>query len=257
MTNQNFPLIDIPLGDYVAPGLQTVMPDCCFPNLVIGDTQVQSWPYLRREVLHNWYVDRRYPSVGFLNRDEAHILYNSALQFSGKPALEIGCWLGWSACHLALAGVHLDVIDPLLRNSDFWTSVSDSLAAAGVSDRVNLYPGTSPQKVRELFTQKQQPWSLIFIDGDHEAPAPLEDALVCSQYAAPDALILFHDLAAPDVALGLDYLKAQGWHTMIYQTMQIMGVAWRGQAQPVNHKPDAQVSWLLPEHLQGYAISCF
>ena len=115
----------LPAGDYVSPGLKVILPDAYFPNMIVGDTQTCSWPYLRREIKHNWYVDRRANSVGFLSRDEAHILYNTALQFKGKKALEIGCWLGWSACHLALAGVELDVVDPLLEREDIRQSVVD------------------------------------------------------------------------------------------------------------------------------------
>lgn len=251
-----FAATDIPVGDYVSPNFQVIMPDSNFPNMTIGDTSTQSWQYLRREIPHNWYVDRRQPYVGFLSRDEAHILYNTALQFAGKPALEIGCWLGWSACHLALAGVNLDVVDPLLGREEFYGSVTNSLTEAGVIDRVNLVPGFSPAQVTELFQKKKhQQWSLIFIDGNHDAPGPLEDAIACADYAAPDALILFHDLAAPDVAQGLDFLKSQGWHTMIYQTMQIMGVAWRGNVQPIQHIPDPNIEWHLPVHLQHYQVS--
>ncbi len=241
--------------DYIAPGLQPVFPDAHFPNLTLGDRAPIAWPYLRKEVPHNWYVDRRSPTVGFLSRDEAHLLYNLALAFPGKPALEIGCWMGWSACHLALAGVQLDVVDPLLNDPGVYQIVSDSLTSAGVRDRVNLVPGYSPQAVQELAAQRQQPWSLIFIDGNHERPGPLEDAMVCAQLAAPDAAIVFHDLASPDVAEGLDYLRQQGWNTMVYQTMQIMGVAWRGQVQPVRHLPDPSVRWELPAHLQSFMVS--
>src|SRR5437016_3904232 len=99
-------------GDYVAQGLEVVIPDDCFPNMVIGDRANHPWRYLRRHVGHNWYCDRRAPEVGFLSRDEAVLLYNLALPFKGEPALEIGCWMGWSTCHLALAGLALDVIDP-------------------------------------------------------------------------------------------------------------------------------------------------
>jgi len=241
--------------DYIAPGLQPVFPDAHFPNLTLGDRTPIAWPYLRKEVPHNWYVDRRSPTVGFLSRDEAHLLYNLALAFQGKPALEIGCWMGWSACHLALAGVQLDVVDPLLNDPGVHQTVSDSLTSAGVRDRVNLVPGYSPQAVQALAAQRQQPWSLIFIDGNHERPGPLEDAMVCAQLAAPDAAIVFHDLASPDVAEGLEYLRQQGWNTMVYQTMQIMGVAWRGQVQPVRHLPDPSVRWKLPAHLQSFMVS--
>lgn len=245
----------VPVGDYVSPNFKIILPDSCFPNMVIGDTNCCPWPYLRREIPHNWYIDKSNPSVGFVSRDEAHILYNTALKFKGKKALEIGCWLGWSACHLALGGVELDVIDPLLERPDFYGSVSHSLQAAGVIDSVRLIPGYSPQKVEELAVQCQGKWSLIYIDGNHEAPGPLYDAIACEKYAQDDALILFHDLASPDVAQGLDYLKQRGWQTTIYQTMQIMGVAWRGNVEPVIHQPDPNISWNLPEHLQHYPVS--
>ena len=73
--------------------------------------------------------------------------------------------------------------------------------------------------------------------------------------AEEDAIILFHDLAAPAVAQGLDYLKQRGWQTVVYQTMQIMGAAWRGNVEPVKHQPDPNISWQLPPHLHGYSVS--
>jgi glycosyltransferase involved in cell wall biosynthesis/predicted O-methyltransferase YrrM len=243
----------LPTGDYVSPGLRIIQPDAAFPQMVVGNPDTCPWPYLRRQIPHNWYIDQRYSMVGFLSRDEAHILYNTARQFQGQRALEIGCWLGWSACHLALAGVELDVIDPMLAQPEFYQSVSHSLQAAGVLDRVNLIPGYSPQAVIELATQRQ--WALIFIDGNHEAPGPLDDAIACAPLAAADAMILFHDLASPEVAAGLDYFKERGWNTLVYQTMQIMGVAWRGNVQPVTHQPDPQIDWELPVHLQHYEVS--
>jgi SAM-dependent methyltransferase/predicted O-methyltransferase YrrM len=246
-------------GDYISPGFKIILPDAYFPNMIVGDTQTCPWPYLRREIPHNWYVDRRANSVGFLSRDEAHILYNTALQFKGKKALEIGCWLGWSACHLALAGVALDVVDPLLERDDIRQSVIDSiqgaLNASGLQTTVELIPGYSPQRVEEIAAQFNRKWSLIFIDGEHGEPGPLNDAIVCEQFAEEDAIILFHDLTAPDVARGLDYLKQRGWHTVIYQTMQIMGAAWRGNVEPLKHQPDPNISWQLPAHLQGYDVS--
>jgi predicted O-linked N-acetylglucosamine transferase (SPINDLY family)/glycosyltransferase involved in cell wall biosynthesis/predicted O-methyltransferase YrrM len=245
----------LPAGDYVSANLKVIQLDTYFPHLTIGDKNTSSWQYLRREIPHNWYVDQRQPEVGFLSRDEVHILYNTALQFSGKKALEIGCWLGWSACHLATAGVQLDVIDPLLSRTEFYQSVQQSLTAAGVMKTVNLVAGYSPQKVEELATTQQHQWSLIFIDGNHNAPGPLQDAIICEKLAAEDAIILFHDLASPDVAQGLAYFKQKGWQTMIYQTMQIMGVAWRGNVIPIQHQPDPKVNWQLPEHLQGYTVS--
>jgi hypothetical protein len=71
-------------------------------------------PDFRKHIKHNWYIDPSFPECGFLTRDEANILFNAALQFSGKPALEIGSHTGWSTVHIALSGVKLDVIEPQL-----------------------------------------------------------------------------------------------------------------------------------------------
>ena len=241
--------------DYIAPGLAIVTPDAAFPNMVLGDKSAPDWRYFRRWVDHAWYVDQRNPHIGFANRDEASILYNSALLFAGKPCLEVGCWRGWSAAHLALGGVKLDVIDPMFADQIFAASVSDSLRAAGVADRITLYNGASPGAVHTLAGIAKQPWSLIFIDGDHEGDAPRQDALAAMNYAAETAMVLFHDLASPYVAAGLHAMRDAGWRTMVYQTMQIMGVAWRGEVTPVAHIPDPRIFWTLPRHLDGYAVS--
>ena len=243
--------------DYVSPYLQKIYLDHCFPNMRVGDVDQSPWPYLRRHIHHLWYVDWRNPGIGFVTRDEAHILYNTALKFKGKHALEIGCWLGWSTAHLAAGGVILDVVDPALSEPTIYESVDRSLYLAGVRSSVNLHPGYSPEKVEEVALRDDRRWSLIFIDGNHEYPAPLQDAQVVERYAAEDALILFHDLVSPSVAEGLTYLQNRGWKTAIYQTMQIMGVAWLGNVCPVEHIPDPSVRWTLPKHLEDYCIIGF
>jgi glycosyltransferase involved in cell wall biosynthesis/predicted O-methyltransferase YrrM len=245
----------LPAGDYVAPGLAVVRPDACFPHVTRGDPRANPWPYLRREVPHPWYVDRRAPHIGLLSRDEAHLLYNNALQFRGRRALEIGCFLGWSTCHLALAGVEVDALDPVLARAEAAASVRASLAAAGVLEAVHLHPGASPEGVRQLAAQARRRWSLIFVDGNHEGSAPLQDARVAEEFAEPDAMVLFHDLAAPDVARGFDYFRDRGWSTRVYQTMQLMGVAWRGNVRPVDHHPDPAVAWRLPAHLRHHSLT--
>jgi glycosyltransferase involved in cell wall biosynthesis/predicted O-methyltransferase YrrM len=245
----------LPAGDYVSPGFAIVRADPFFPNMAVGDRGKCTWAYLRREAPHNWYVDKRVPEIGFVSRDEAHILFNTALRFRGKRCLEIGCWLGWSACHLALGGVLVDAIDPVLGNPDYLRSVRASLQAAGVANHVNLLAGASPHAVENFGWDHGRKWSLFFIDGNHDGAAPIADAGVCAQFAEPDALILFHDLASPDAARGLEYLRYRGWNTMIYSTMQIMGVAWRGAVAPVQHLPDPQLTLPIPEHLRNSPVS--
>lgn len=239
------------LYDYISPGLHVVRPDDCFPHLRPGDPLHHPWKYLRRDVPHLWYVDERFPLMGFLNRDEAVLLHNIALQFEGKRALEIGSWLGWSTCHLAMAGVLLDVVDPAHEDPLIRASVEESLRRCGVAERVNLARGRSPESLAEL----HQRWSLFFIDGDHEAPAPLRDTAAALAYATEDCAFVFHDLASPAVAAPLHFLKEKGFNVVVYQTAQIMGLAWRGDVAPVAHVPDPDVAWQLPPHLAGLPIS--
>ncbi len=240
-----------PLRDYISPGLQVVLPDACFPHMRPGDALHHPWKYLRRDVPHLWYADERFPLMGFLNRDEAILLHNIALQFAGKRALEIGGWVGWSTCHLALAGVTVDVIDPAHEDPSFRAIVEESLGCCGVTERVNLGGGRSPECVAELGGK----WSLFFIDGDHEDPEPVRDALACLPYAADDCAFVFHDLASPAVASGLRLLADKGFDVVVYQTAQIMGMAWRGDVTPVAHIPDPEVAWQCPPHLAGLPIS--
>ncbi|HEY1933267.1 MAG TPA: class I SAM-dependent methyltransferase [Acetobacteraceae bacterium] len=241
----NWPLIR---RDYVSPGFQRIHLDACFPEMMTADPATCTWPYLRHGP-HLWYGDRRFPGTGFLNRDEVHILYNTALRFEGRPALEIGCFMGWSTCHLAAAGVDLDVIDPILGDTAIRDSITTSMTAAGIVRAVRMHATTSPDGVTTLGRLGMR-WSLIFIDGDHEFPAPVRDAVIGERYAAVDALIMFHDLNAPAVAEGLYYLRDRGWDTRIYHTSQIMGVAWRGAVSPVDHVPDRAARWPVPEHLR-------
>ena len=240
-----------PLRDYVSPGLVVVRPDDAFPHLRPGDMRAHPWKYLRRDVPHLWYVDDRFPLMGVLNRDEATLLHNIALRFAGGRALEIGAWLGWSTCHLALAGVEVDVIDPAHEDPERRAIVEASLARCGVADRVRLHGGRSPETV----ARAGGPWRLFFVDGDHEGAGPLRDVAACLPHAAGDCAFVFHDVAAPPVAAAVRLLRDRGFQVLLYQTAQIMALAWRGDVAPVPHVPDPDVAWQVPAHLLDLPIA--
>lgn len=194
-------------------------------------------------------------------------MYNLALQFEGKKCLEIGSHVGWSTVHLALAGVYLDVVEPQLsQDPRILLSVIDALRRSGAQKFVNLVPGYSPAMVLELVKKSTLKngtpdpqalpiqWSMIFIDGNHDGDGPLDDAKVAEIHAASDALIVFHDLAFPDVARGWrHFVDKPGWKTCFYNTQQIIGIAWRGNASPIHHIPDPLYDWTLPAHLNDVA----
>jgi hypothetical protein len=242
----------LPVGDYISPGLTVTLLDQCFPSMIKADTATFPWPHFRRDIHHPLYVDKRRPLMAFLTRDEAHILYNTALRFRNKQALAIGCDGGWSACHLAIAGLDLDIIDPNFANQQFREDVITSLNLAMPPNRVQLHALKTPDAVKRIADERSKRWSLFFIDGNHDHPFPLNDAIVCEQHAEPDAMILFHYLTAPSVAEGLSYLRQRNWNVRIYHTAQIMGVAWRGGLSPVHHQPDRSVAWRIPDHLRQF-----
>ena len=246
--------LEFPPGDYVSPNLARVRPDDAFPNMVIGDTSISTWPHLRAQINHNWYVDRRAPSVGFVSRDEASILYNTALELDGRACLEIGTWRGWSTVHMALGAHSLDSIDPILSDPAIHNELVEALRRAGVEDRVSLHASRSPEGVEAIAARTGKRWSFAFIDGDHEGEGPILDAKVVERFVADDAVIILHDVAAPEPAAALAYLRDQGWTTAIYQTMQILGVATRGRCRPVRHIPDPSQKWSLPKHLTSFAV---
>jgi len=239
----------LPPGDYVSPGLQVVRPDSCFPHVVAGDQGTSSSPWGRRHLPHRRLVDDREPSVGLLNRDEVTILYNLALRFHGKRALEIGCEMGWTTCHLAMAGVRLDSIDARFAQQPVYDSVVESHARTHPVAHVTLVIGQAPFAVHEMARIKPELWSLFLIHGEHEADGPLNDTIACLRYAAADCAMVFHGLASPHMTRAVSHLKSLGWHVRVYHTAQIMAVAWRGNVTPVIHQPDPRVIWEIPAHV--------
>lgn len=227
--------------DYHAPGLKRADLLRCFPEMVERDISAINWIYLRSEVPHIWRSDaraKRQPDTGAISVEEAELLFNNALPFSSKRGLEVGCHYGWSTAHLVRAGLDLDVIDPALGDERHFSAVHSSLTNVGGPGRFHLWPGYSPGVVQAVHATAKKPYSFAFIDGFHEGPAPREDAVAVAGFMATDACVMFHDLTSPYVSAALTAMEELGWNVGIYNTMQIMGVAWRGNFKPVEHIAD-------------------
>jgi len=241
-----------PRRDYVSPGLVDPGLLRLFPSLEGGDVADLQWPYLRKDAPHIWRRDlrsRRNPYIGVLSLDEATLLHNNALPFRGKRGLEIGCHYAWSTAHLLAAGLDLDVIDPALGHPDQMADVRASLTPIGDA---RLWAGFSPSVVPAVRAVRAEPWSFAFIDGYHEGDAPRDDAGAAIGLMADDALVMFHDLISPHVAAGLAVFADAGWSVGLYNTMQIMGVAWRGSARPAPHVADENMPGIFAEHLRRF-----
>lgn len=246
--------LDIDRYDYRPPGFSGPDMFGLFDNLIIDDPRTVSWDYLRSAVPHIWRRDGNFlgdMKIGLLSAEEALLIYELAHQFSGKRGLEIGCHFGWSTVHAVAAGIHLDVIDPRLGDPDQHRHVQRVLDKVESPGSYRLWAGFSPSITEAVFHTAPEPWSFVFIDGDHSSPAPLNDALSVEPFLADDALIVFHDLNAPDVSQGIRALKDRGWSVRLFNTMQIMGAAWRGNVNIPDHVPDPNMPGRYPEHLSG------
>jgi predicted O-methyltransferase YrrM len=240
-------------GDYVSPNLHRINLDFAFPRMLCGLPSEKPWnaPEIGIEegVSHRWYTDNKHVGMGWMNRDEVHILYNWALQFRGRRGLEVGCFLGWSTAHILAAGVDLDVIDPIIGTCDFQESIEPTIQAVGTrtaTSPVRWHSGMSPQMIVEYARANDAKWDFICIDGDHSSPSPLLDAAAAERYAGANAAIIFHDAYVPDVAEAVRFLSSRGWSTRFYQTTQGMAAAFRGDVKPVSHSPDPAVKWRTP-----------
>lgn len=243
--------------DYVSPGYAQINMDPHFPNLLqISDPSILGCKeLLRYRPLHHFqYWDRRAPNCGFVNRDEAHILYNTALRYRDVRALEIGCFLGWSTCHLLAGGVRLDVVDPILKEPGVNESVRASIRSAGFEDRANLVADGSPDAVAQLGHGEGRRWGLVFIDADVRSPRVLVNAFISTRFAEPDCLILLRNPWQPGVMEAMDYLRSEGWNTVVYDTFSILGAAWRGNRTPIAHTPDPHTAWSMPAGMERHPL---
>ncbi|OAI43287.1 hypothetical protein AYO41_02080 [Verrucomicrobia bacterium SCGC AG-212-E04] len=243
--------------DYFPPGLKRSDLLAKFSGLVARDPVSLDWPYLRKTAPHVWRSDARstrLPDTGVLSVEEAELLYNNALQFSGQRGLEIGCHYGWSTAHLLAAGLLLDVVDPALQFQDQREDVKGSLALVETAGSFQLWPGFSPAILPAIRSTQLAPWSFVLIDGYHEGDSPRMDANEVAGHCADSACVILHDLVSPFVAAGLRHFASLGWSTGLYNTMQIMGIAWRGNAQPVKHVADPCMPKIDHSHLKDFEV---
>ena len=238
--------------DYVADNLAAPSLDHLFPNMIEVDKSVSTWPWLRRDIDHAFRVDRRNPIVGFINRDEASILYSNARLFAGCRGIEIGAWRGWSTAHLIASGLStLHVVEPLLADPDWRAEFlevtrarrrrrdddsrsGDKSGGRPAPRRIPAFDGRSPSSTA-ITTARRRPAT--------PSPAPPSSKRPRWSSSMISSRRMWRRGCAPS--------NTSGWNVMAYQTAQMLGVAWRGEVAPVAHKPDPTQRWSIPDHLKG------
>lgn len=122
-----------------------------------------------------------------------------------KTVLEIGSAYGFSAIGMALVGAHVTAVDPHFALGSHTTMVNN-LLSYGVTDLVDIKVGYS-QDVLPWLTRAGKKFDLIWIDGDHEAPAVALDLRMALPLLADEGVLAFHDydeVTCPGVRVALD-----------------------------------------------------
>lgn len=243
--------------DYIPPGFEVPDLKPLFPYAAQKNPWEVGWNYLRCEAPHIWRSDSRDDkpwATGNMSVEEAACLYTLAKQFSGKRGLEIGSHFGWTAAHLLAAGLTLDCIDPEFSVPPRKQLVSEALDKVETRGRYKLWGGFSPDLVDEVSESRSGQWSFALIDGSHDADHPRLDAIAVAPHMARNSIVVFHDLTSPFVERGLYAMRRAGFKTRLFNTMQILGIAWRGRVDIPAHVADPNTPRFLPDHLHKYEV---
>lgn len=145
--------------------------------------------------------------------------------------LEIGTHYGFSCIGMALAGAHITSVDPHDQGSEgasTWRPFQANCERHGFFPFHIYREKLANMKQITAFRMAIEDWEangpragsesslqvgLVFIDGDHVAPAPWRDAEIAMAHLTPGGWIAFHDVTPrwPDVWQAALQLNAKGW----------------------------------------------
>jgi len=134
---------------------------------------------------------------------EAQALYDCALAAPG-PVLEVGCFMGTSACYEAAPGKqHVYTVDPhspdyrsptqaaILGDIDTAEVALATWEELGISDRITMVRASSvsASQLTELPTE----FGMVFIDGDHNVAPCALDLEIWGPRVMPGGFLCVHD----------------------------------------------------------------
>ena len=187
-----------------------------------------------------------YKRCGFWTHDEVAILYNIAKQLGGRW-LDIGGHTGWTAAHVAAAGCEVHSIEPMYRG-EYGMEWNRRLIENFSDLNGQILPATFHAiRSDEFFAVNVPDFKGVVIDGDHDRPHPLNDAI---ESANRSNLILFHDAIGEPAQEGIRYLVEHGFNLKIYETPHVVACCWHGDFEPPHHVPDPRVSHGIRPHIQ-------
>lgn len=189
------------------------------------------WPGYRDEDLF---------SPGLCTWVEATILHLLVKYGKFTHPLEIGCAVGWSTVHMALAlqpETMLTCVDPFVEtslglgdyNHDAYMCFMRYVQAATAADLLNLFVDRSPACLE--LASGGQPFDFVFLDGWHFEGQPQRDIDGLLPLLDTGAIIALHDLHYHDVYAAAESLVKRGWYFTGFFTPNQLAVFWEGDSK--------------------------
>lgn len=120
-----------------------------------------------------------------------------AARLRARHVVELGCYVGWTSAHLALAlqetGGRLWCVD---ADAKFLTAAQRNLARLGLAEHATFLRGFSLDA--PLLAQLPAEIDLVFIDTSHEYQPTLDEIATYAPRLAPGGCIVLHDTISQD-----------------------------------------------------------
>lgn len=197
-----------------------------------------------------------FKNCGLWTMDEADLLYRCAKQVAPGAALDIGAHTGWTAAHMAAAGLDIVAVDPMLKFQGFQDRFEENMRTwwGRVCRTSYLTSDAYFAELERMRDPRRDPvlFNLITVDGEHDPPFPLHDAKNAAAHLAPNGVILFHDAMGRPVIDAINWLTSNGFSCSMYTTVHCVGVCYRGSFVPPILNPDPLVIVQdLPSRMDG------
>ncbi len=175
------------------------------------------------------------PECGSWTHDEAAILYTVAFILGGQW-LDIGCRFGWTSAHIAAAGGSVLCLDPILAMQGPFNRFEQNM-----NPWWDTLTASTSHTAAQFFERNRDTYDGFVIDGCHDEPEPLNDAMGCAKLAKSTAVIMLHDFWGRPVRDAVTWLMDEGWHARVYWTPNGVACCWRGSFLPPEHEPDVRI----------------
>lgn len=206
---------------------------------VVMDSRVRPWSYN-----HDVPSDPTFePENCFMTHDEAAILHHCANSSPGTW-IDIGSRFGWTSIHIAVpAGCLCLSVDPIYSEPDKMERYAENMQLNRLDSRFCRPFNLTSDDFFKYFDFKDKKVSGVCIDGNHDSPFPLRDAINASSVLDVDGIIVFHDFWGKPIRDGAEHLMDNGYKCRVYSTPNGMAACWRGKNEPPMHRPDPAVDW--------------